>query len=212
MALCGGAAHAQMMPSNPKKELVFQLHARFFSDETKPASPLDPQVFVRHPGAPAGFGPQNIRHVAGFLPAPLNPASPSPVYNALGHALGFDLSLWFAATGMASLRPEGQSLRVTCRFERLIPRGVYSLFENHFDQKPVGFTPLDGSGTANHFTADDHGGAMLSVLAPKTLNMSNAVLLVYHSDGKAHGMSRGMPGVSAHHQLIAPYAAMNGPM
>ena len=31
----------------------------------------------------------------------------------------------------------------------------------------------------------------------------NAVLLVSHSDGKAHKQSRGGIGITAHHQLIA---------
>ena len=31
----------------------------------------------------------------------------------------------------------------------------------------------------------------------------NAILVVYHSDGKTHGTSRGAIGVTAHHQLIA---------
>jgi hypothetical protein len=35
------------------------------------------------------------------------------------------------------------------------------------------------------------------------LTGANAVLLVYHSDGRTHGTSRGQLGVTAHHQLIA---------
>ena len=33
--------------------------------------------------------------------------------------------------------------------------------------------------------------------------LANAVLLVYHSDRKTHGPSRGRIGINAHHQLIA---------
>jgi hypothetical protein len=41
------------------------------------------------------------------------------------------------------------------------------------------------------------------VTTPTMLTRANAVLLVYHTDGQAHGLSRGVPGVTAHHQLIA---------
>jgi hypothetical protein len=82
-------------------------------------------------------------------------------------------------------------------------RGHYSLFENHFDQQPVGFTPLDGAGKANDFMANDSGSATVSVLAPQAPTHANAVLLVYHSDKTSHGDQRGDTGVNAHHQLIA---------
>jgi hypothetical protein len=80
---------------------------------------------------------------------------------------------------------------------------IYSLFENHFDQKPVGFTPLDGAGTDNDFVAGPDGRAVKTLTAPAPLTHDNAVLVVYHSDGKSHGTTRGMIGVDAHHQPIA---------
>jgi hypothetical protein len=91
---------------------------------------------------------------------------------------------------------------VTASFSRLIPGGVYSLFVATF--RPTGntFAPLDGRGLHN-FAALSDGTARASVYTPYHLAHANAVLLVYHSDGRAHGMSRGEPGVTAHHQLIA---------
>ena len=98
--------------------------------------------------------------------------------------------------------PDGRT-RIAVSLGGLRPGGHYSLFENHFDQAPVSFTPLDGDGTHNSFTASPRGTASLSVLAPGTLTHANAVLVVFHGDGRDHGMQRGDVGVTAQHQLIA---------
>lgn len=185
--------------------LTFVTHASFFSTETKQPVPLDPQVFAKDASAVAATGPQGIAHVAGFRPARLSDSKGTPLFNAQGKALGFTLRLWLGATGTGNVAPasnDGQT--VTVHFAGLVPHGVYSLFENHFDQQPVGFTPLDGAGTANTFVADARGAASLTMTVKPAMTPANAILLVYHSDRKAHGMSRGTIGVTAHHQLIAP--------
>jgi len=46
--------------------------------------------------------------------------------------------------------------------------------------------------------------ASLTVTVSAALTPANAILLVYHSHGQSHGLSRGTIGVDAHHQLIAP--------
>jgi hypothetical protein len=114
------------------------------------------------------------------------------------------LGAWLVANGEVILTPQvnGQE-KVTVILSDLKPGGHYSLFENHFDQKPVGFTPLDGTGEANNFVADITGKAVITTIAPAPLTHDNAVLVVYHSDGKTYGKSRGDIGVNAHHQLIA---------
>ncbi len=180
-------------------------HAAFFSEEMHLAPALDPQVFVRDANAPAGKGPQKIQHSAGLRNALIADPGDSRIYNALGVPLdGFTLATWLNATGSVTIvAPEPGSPRVTVELDGLRPNGVYSLFENHFDQNPVGFTPLDGAATGNTFTADSRGHAKLTVSAPQMLTHDNAVLVVYHSDGMAHGMERGQIGVTAHHQLIA---------
>ena len=125
--------------------LAFELHAVFFSHETHQPKPLDPQVFVADPTAKAGVGPQNIRHAAGYRPAFLSDPRHLAAHNADGKPLGFTLGEWFAAKGQTQItpQPDGRT-HVACTFSALRPHGVYSLFENHFDQKPIGFTPLDG--------------------------------------------------------------------
>ncbi|MEP7209083.1 MAG: hypothetical protein ABI920_19275 [Casimicrobiaceae bacterium] len=183
------------------QELKMETHAGFFSAETKQAKPLDPQVFVKDVNAPAATGPQNIRHDAGLRPAFIADAPGTALFNAKGKALGFDLGKWLAPTGTATIGPDGMT--VTVKLANLRPQGTYTLFENHFDQKPVGFTPLDGTGKGNSFVAPADGTKTFTLKAPAKLTHDNAVLLVYHSDGATHGMSRGEIGVDAHHQMIA---------
>ena len=183
--------------------LIMETHAAFFSSETKQKSPLDPQVFLSAPKSIAAVGPQGIRHEAGLRPALISDNPTSPIMDAAGKSLNMTLGAWLSAKGTVSLtnQPSGNQ-KVTLVFSGLKAEGRYSLFENHFDEKPIGFTPLDGRGTDNSFVADAKGAAVLTMYAPKPLTSDNAVLLVYHSDGKFHGKSRGSIGLDAHHQLI----------
>ena len=184
--------------------LSFQTHADFFSNETKASAPLDPQVFVSDAAAQAGVGPQQITHVSGFRNALKTDASTRRLYNANGLALNVTVGNWLGAGGdvVFNQRADGTE-KITVILSGLIPAGTYSLFENHFDQRPTGFSPLDGTGTGNSFEASKDGKAVFTVLAAAPLTHNNAVLVVYHSDGQTHGKSRGIIGVNAHHQLIA---------
>lgn len=184
--------------------LSMETHAAFFSSETKQKAPLDPQVFLSAPDGPAAVGPQGIRHEAGLRPALVADKPTLPVMNAKGESLGMTLGSWLSAKGTVVLTTQANGhQKVTAIFSGLKPKGKYSLFENHFDESPIGFTPLDGNGTDNNFVADAQGIAVITVYAPKSLTSENAVLLVYHSDEKLHGKERGSIGVDAHHQLIA---------
>ena len=160
---------------------------------------------MQDPASPGATGPQNIQHIAGFRPALIEQdAKTTPLFNAKGESLGFDLGQWLGATGGVTITPSANGkATISAQFSKLQPGGFYSLFENHFDQQPVGFTPLDGAGKANNFVADKKGAARVTVTAPQMLTHANAVLLVYHSDKAFHGDQRGEIGVTAHHQLIA---------
>jgi hypothetical protein len=182
-------------------DLKMETHAAFFSAETKQPKPLDPQVFVRDAKAQAATGPQNIKHAAGFRPALIAESAKTALFNADGQPLGLTLGKWLGARGTVQVAADGQT--VTVRLSGLQPKGTYSLFENHFDQQPIGFTALDGSGKTNTFTAKADGKATVTVKVPEAMTHANAVLLVYHSDHQAHGESRGEIGVNAHHELIA---------
>ncbi len=100
------------------------------------------------------------------------------------------------------LSAKGARTRVKLFFTDLISGGRYSLFENHFTAAGVMFTPLDGTGKANSFSADAKGIGRITVSVPGLITHAEAILLVFHSDGIDHGAVRGSPGVTAHHQLI----------
>jgi hypothetical protein len=198
-ALTCVAAHAD----NESRVLDFDTHAAFFSSETQQKSPLDPQAFVAAPTAPAAVGPQGIKHVDGVRNALIADAPNLAILDASGKPLGMSLGTWLSANGKVILTPlpNGQE-KVTVILSGLKPKGHYSLFENHFDQKPIGFTPLDGDGTDNNFVTDAKGKAVVTTVSPTTITHDNAVLVVYHSDGKTHGKLRGEIGINAFHQLI----------
>ena len=197
--ICGSA-----QADNESQVIDFQTHAAFFSNETHQKPPLDPQVFVAAPAAAAAIGPQGIKHVAGIRNALIGETQELPLLNASGKPLDMSLGAWLASKGEVILTPlPGGREKVTVILSDLKPHGHYSLFENHFDQQPVGFTPLDGTGSGNNFVADGEGKAVVSMVSPTLVTHDNAVLVVYHSDRKTHAASRGDLGVNAHHQLIA---------
>ncbi|MFN2461816.1 MAG: hypothetical protein ABR591_14240 [Candidatus Velthaea sp.] len=181
----------------------FLTHAAFFSLESKQANLLDPQVFVTDPSSAAGTGPQGIVHMAGVRPAFAVDDPDVRLVNAQGMPLGFTLGQWLSARGRASISPLADG-KTTMAYvlSGLVPGGVYSFFENHFASDGVTFTPLDGSAQHNTFTATALGTASGSVSIPGAVTRSEGILLVYHSDRAAHGMTRGQIGIDAHHQLI----------
>lgn len=185
-------------------KLNFETHAAFFSAETGLSHALDPQVFVRADNAVASVGPQGIAHAVNLRNAWSDDPGVTPIRNARGQPLPMTLEQWFGARGTVTLTPRSDgSERIVVSLAGLAPKGQYSLFENHFDQNPIGFTPLDGDGVSSSFRANENGDAMVKIVSPTILTHDNAILLVFHSDGQAHGQQRGTIGVDAHHQLIA---------
>jgi len=199
--LQSGLAHAQ---THQAITLSFETHAAFFSREVASPTVIDPQVFVRDESAPAERHWQGIEHIAGVRNAHADDPGSSEIYTAEGLPLDMTLEQWLQARGSVTLVPRADGREdVTVVLHGLKPGGHFSVFENHFDQKPVGFTPVDGTGTGNSFAADSQGSGTVSMIAPAQMNHANAVLVVYHSDNTDHGTERGAIGVTAHHQLIA---------
>lgn len=185
-------------------KLEFVTHAAFFSAETKQLKTVDPQVFVEDVSAWEATGPQGIKHVAGVRP-PFIDQDPktSKLFNAEHKPLGFDLQSWLSATGSVTIAEKDGKVTLDATFKNLQPNASYSLFENHFDMKPVTFTPMDGAGKTNSFTAKADGTASVTLTLPSMPTHDNAVLLIYNSSGQPHGMERGLIGADAHHQIIA---------
>lgn len=188
----------------PSLKLEFVTHAAFFSAEAKQPKTLDPQVFVEDASAQEATGPQGIKHVAGVRP-PFVDQDPkaSKLFNAEHKPLGFDLQSWLSATGAVTIAEKDGKVRLNATFKHLQPNASYSLFENHFDTKPITFTPIDGAGKTNSFTAGADGTPSVTVTLPSMPTHDNAVLLIYNSGGQPKGTERGRIGVDAHHQIIA---------
>lgn len=185
-------------------QMNFVTHAAFFSAETKQPKALDPQVFVEDASAPAATGPQGIKHDAGVRPALIDQdAKTSKLFNAEHKPLGFDLNSWLSASGTVTIADQGGKVILEATFKGLQPNASYSVFENHFDTRPISFTPIDGTGKTNSFTTKPDGSASLSVTVPGMPTHANAVLVIYNSDGHSHGVARGRIGIDAHHQIIA---------
>ena len=146
-----GAGAAAAAPARAEGTAsVYQLHAVFFSHEAHQPRVIDPQMFVAAPGAPAGIGPQMIRHVAGVAPVLAAAPAATPLLDALGRPLGVTLGRWAAARDTATIACDGRSSTLVSRFTRLLPRAVYSLFVVHLRvQGPRRFTPLVGHAAFN---------------------------------------------------------------
>ena len=77
------------------------------------------------------------------------------------------------------------------------------MFENYFHQKPVGFTPPDGTGSANSLRSGADGRVSVTVTAPVMLAHDHAILLVVGDTGRRFAASRGEISVTAQHKLFA---------
>ncbi|HET9073163.1 MAG TPA: hypothetical protein VFN48_01160 [Solirubrobacteraceae bacterium] len=176
----------------------------FFSAESKLSTVIDPQMFVRTPGAPAAVGPQMIMHAAGFAPAHKAGAPSTPLFAANGTALHITLGEWEKANGTVILRCVSGREQATSQLSGLLPGGHYSTFVVHLKAPSAKrFTPFgNATGTTNNFTASPQGTASPVNTVAGCLNSSNAVLIVWHSDGRSHGASPGAIGVTQHNSLI----------
>jgi hypothetical protein len=185
------------------KTYAFVPHSTFFSALTSQPAVLDPQVFVADPKAPAATGPQEIAHVAGYRPAFASDPTDTPLANANGDGIKRTLGQWLGGKGALVLAPVDGGTSVAVSFSGLVPKGRYSLFEDHFTPGGgITVTPLDGTGLTNSFTASPDGTAKLTVVAPGTITHAEGISVIYHSDGLDHGTVRGMMGLTAHDQMV----------
>jgi hypothetical protein len=207
-ALAGGPSGAQTAaPLAAPLRLSFVPHAAFFSLQTKQHELVDPEVFVSAPGAPPATSFDQLAHAAGIRNALMSDDGTQPARDANGRELGVDLQHWFSATGLIAFSPPatpGAGESVSARFANLVPHGRYSLFHVHVDRSAPGpaFAPLDGSGIANSFSAGPDGSADVSLTVPRELPHGELVVLIFHTDGRDHGLQTGAPGIDAVHQMI----------
>jgi hypothetical protein len=196
---------ARSASADAPAEVPFVNAATAFSQAAQVDRAIDPEVFVRDSAAAPGTGPQRIEHGAGLRVARLDDEPQSPIFRADGVALDLSLGNWLAARGTVAVeaQPDGHD-RVTAVFKNLIAFGDYSLFVAADSSNGVtAYRPLDGEGSANSFVAHVDGSAAIVIDTPAQLSSGNAIVLVYHSDSREHGASRGQIGVTAHEQLVA---------
>lgn len=182
--------------------VAFASYGAVFSRETRQPIAIDPHVFIKAAGAVSGIGPGGIAHAAGLTPAPLEDPPNSRLYAADGRPLQITLGQWTAARGTATIVPLGSGIRISTDFRNLIARGSYSLFRVSRNGNRSTAAPFDGTGTTNNLVAAPDGTGSLTVTAG-ALGRGQVVVLVYHSDGAPHAMSEGVPGLTAHYQLVA---------
>ena len=196
-------------------EVPFVNAATAFSQQAKLDQAIDPEVFVRDESAPPGTGPQRVEHIAGLRAARLDDEPQLPLYGADGSELAVSLGRWLAARGTVAIEPQPDGHdRVVAVFRSLVAFGDYSLFvENGENAENTGtnsgagtvptYRPLDGEGSANSFVAHVDGSAAIVIDTPQPLSSGASIVLVYHSDSREHGASRGRVGITAHEQLVA---------
>lgn len=199
------AAGPRLVTAPAGAMLTFQLHGMYYSRQMQIEPPVDPQVFVAdRTVAVGGIGLDNIEHVAGLRALQLSERN-APLFSAEGKHLGFTSSKWVAAQGSGVIAGlDGGRQDVILRFSDLLAFGVYSVFKRMRGASGRVYVPLDGTAKTNSFKASAAGTAALSIVSPQPMAVDSAILLVYHSDGKAHGLDRGTVGIVSHDHLIAP--------
>ena len=179
-------------------------HARFESTHSSAHSAIDPEVFIADENALEAAGALGISHIAGFRPARLADNQALPLYNAQGVGLSLSLGRWLGGSGTAEFlaNEDGDGSRVHFTFTDLVPFGLYSVFVSH--STPDGTVVAPFSDSTNSMTPSIDGFVELSAVSSTPLENGDTLLLIYHSDGQAHGQSRGDLGITAHEQLVLP--------
>ncbi|GAC1530341.1 MAG: hypothetical protein NVS3B12_04780 [Acidimicrobiales bacterium] len=209
LALLAGsvaAAGCSSTGGGSKTTIRLERHMDFFSRETKQPAVIDPQMFTQAAGTAAGTGPQGVAHSAGFAPVREDAPPTTPLFGPDGTDLHVTLGAWEAATGSVTLTCKSGTDTAKASLDHLIPSGVYSLFVVHLDAttNAARFTPF---GTTNTGNVASNGHLQITSRTGPCLDTHEAVLVVWHSDGVAHGASPGTIGATQHNALIAAVPA-----
>ena len=184
--------------------LLFALATARFEPVTPITTAQTEQVFVHDASAPAVPFKDGAGHDAGLRPPAQTDSTAAPLFTAHGDAITTTLAGWRAANGSVTLTPTGDgSTKVSATFAGLVPKGRYSLFLRQLaGRSGFVFTPVDLTGAADGFLADEQGNGTMQALAPFAIPSGAQLVLIFHSDGVDHQSSAGNPGVNAHAQLI----------
>lgn len=204
LAVTAAALGAFVAPSPASAAFVthaFVTAAEQTALETHAEQFADPQVFVRQDGAAAVTGAQGIARAAGLRPGLMTDDPVTPAFTAQGKPLGFTLGAWFGARATLVYDPASAKPQIAMGFAGLSPSGIYSVFERR-GGAGAAFAPLDATGARTTFTADAQGNATIQLTLGAPLLPGNTIVVVYHSDGTAHGTDPGQPGLTSHAQLM----------
>lgn len=131
---------------------------------------------------------------------------------AKGKPLGLTLGGWLAASGSGTYTMDGGKVDLSLTFEKLVPRGVYSVWCSRLTfppNAPLTITPCGlPDGSTNTFQSDASGNGTIHIVLPSPLAESSketvtAILVTYHSDSNSHGDSLGEFGKTTHVQLLS---------
>lgn len=163
-------------------------------------------MFITAPGTPAGTGPQMIPHAADVAPTPKDGPADAPLLGADGSLLNTTRGAWEKATGTAAFSCSNGDEQASSHLSGLLPAATYSTFVVHLDvQGPGRFTPWgDAAGTTNNFTADATGAANPTNTVSGCTTAHEAIVIIWHSDGRSHGPTPGRLGITWHNSLITP--------
>lgn len=129
-----------------------------------------------------------------------------------GKDLGFTLQQWLNATGGGSYEVDGGSANLHLTFDKLVPKGVYTVWCSRLTFPPnpkVVDAPCGAAdGSQNTFKADGKGSAAFTLekftpLEESTKETASVIALAYHSDGKTYGAVPGDFGSKTHVQVFS---------
>ena len=128
-----------------------------------------------------------------------------------GSKLGFTLGQWLGAIGSGSYVASGSKTELSLHFNKLISKGVYTVWCSSLTLPP-NFKGVDkpcgaADGSQNSFKADSKGNGSFSLelsspLIESTKETVSMVTVAYHSDGKTYADKTGDFGKTTHVQLF----------
>ena len=147
--------------------------------------------------------------------APMDASKIGP-YDA-GAALDFTLGEWLSATGTGELNCDNGAGSIRVEFERLVPDGLYTMWNFFAGQQLETFHTYDlplgaPDGSQSIFRADGKGNAIYEASFEPCLQGTNDQLMAglaiaYHSDEATHGYEPGPMGNKSHVHLFTMFPA-----
>lgn len=146
------------------------------------------------------------------MPVPHDDPPATSLLAADAAPLHVSLGAWEKAAGTLTLTCSNQVGTAKSQLTGLIPKAVYSVFVVHLKvDGPGRFTPLGNpGGTDNSFTSSGSGSATTTDQVNGCLDHQEAVVVIWHSDGKTHGATPGILGVTWHNSVITQVPQAGG--